>query len=82
MFDMSTGGGCTASISVRVPEQVLRCFPVAFFLPSTMNQALESINTHKAEVLLVLPNSLHLWSVQNNFIVRHGFLCIFLILFL
>lgn len=37
---------------------------------------------YKAEVLLVLTDSLHLWSVQDSLIIRHGLLCIFLVLFL
>lgn len=41
-----------------------------------------SIKTYQAEVLLVLPNSLHLWGVQNRFIIGHALLCVFLIFFL
>lgn len=41
-----------------------------------------SIKTYQAEVLLVLPNSLHLRGVQNRFIIWHAFLCIFLVFFL
>lgn len=41
-----------------------------------------SIKTYQAEVLLVLPNSLHLWGVQNRFIIWHTLLCIFLVFFL
>lgn len=43
---------------------------------------LESIKTYKAEVLLVLPDSLYLWGVQNSLIIGHALLCIFLVLFL
>lgn len=42
----------------------------------------DSAKTYKAEVLLVLPNSLHLRGVQNRFIIWHALLCIFLVLFL
>lgn len=42
----------------------------------------DSIKTHKAEVLLVLPDSLHLRGVQNSLVIRHALLRIFLVLFL
>lgn len=42
----------------------------------------DSVKTHKAEVLLVLPDSLHLWGVQNGLIIWHALLCILLVLFL
>lgn len=53
-----------------VPSQVPVCYVVG------------SIKTYQAEVLLVLPNSLHLWGVQNRFIIWHALLCIFLVFFL
>lgn len=42
----------------------------------------DPIKTYKAEVLLVLPDSLHLWGVQNSLIIGHALLCVFLVLFL
>lgn len=41
-----------------------------------------SVITHSAEVLLVLADPLHLWSVQHWYVVRHGLLSVFFVPFL
>lgn len=51
-------------------------------LPRPVGCVVDSIETYKAEVLLVLPNSLYLRGVQNRFIRGHALLCLFLVLFL
>lgn len=48
----------------------------------SVRRVLGSMKTYKAEVLLVLPDSLHLWGIQNSLIIGHAFLCIFFVLFL
>lgn len=42
----------------------------------------DALITYGAEVLLVLADSLHLWSVQYRHIVGHGLLRFLLVLFL
>lgn len=42
----------------------------------------EKKKSYSAEVLLVLPHSLHLRGVQNCIVVRPGLLCLLLVLFL
>lgn len=52
-----------------------------FSAPQTKAPPL-SVITHSAEVLLVLADPLHLWSVQHWYVVRHGLLSVFFVPFL
>lgn len=45
-------------------------------------QALRVPDTYSAEVSLVLAYPLHLWRVQNRYIMGHDSFCLFLVLFL
>lgn len=48
----------------------------------TQTQSFCLCTAYRAEVLLVLTESLHLWGVQNRHIVRHALLSVLFVLFL
>lgn len=68
-------GGCPSVCAQGQPP----C-PTSSQVP--MGCVTDSIKTYKAEVLLVLPNPLHLRGVQDRLIIGHALLRIFLVLFL
>lgn len=51
-----------------------------FFLFDSSN--MDCVYTYRAEVLLILTDSLHFWCVCYRHIVWHGLFCLFLVLFL
>lgn len=66
----------------EMPRVCPQSHPLACCPAPVSGLGLSGMETHKAEVLLVLTDSLHFGSVQNSLVIRHGLLCIFLVLFL